>query len=196
MYLIVGLGNPGLKYRQTRHNIGFKVIDSWSRDLGAPLTKGRFRGANVRTRFNDHEIVLLRPLTFMNQSGKSVKACLNSYGLKVGSLLVVHDDLDLPVGRIKVIIHSGAGGHKGVESIIQYLGSTAFPRVKIGIGRPRHGETPEEYVLSPFYSDEKNIIERVIHTGVRACELFVSDGIESTMNYINCQKIAHEEVRN
>lgn len=192
----MGLGNPGLKYRQTRHNIGFKVIDSWSRDLGARLTTRRFRGANVRTRFKDHEIILLRPLTFMNQSGKSVKACLNSYGLKVGSLLVVHDDLDLPVGRIKVVINSGAGGHKGVESIIQYLGSTAFPRVKIGIGRPRHDETPEEYVLSPFYSDEKNIIEKVIHTGIRACELFVSDGIESTMNYINCQKIAYEEVRN
>jgi PTH1 family peptidyl-tRNA hydrolase len=132
----------------------------------------------------------------MNESGKSVRACADFFHLLTNRILVIHDDLDLPVGRIKVIRNGGPGGHKGVLSIIEYLGSTEFPRIKIGIGRPRHGESPEDYVLAPFYSDESDIILRVIKLAVRACQLFVMEGIESAMNHINCKKLANKEEKN
>jgi len=137
--------------------------------------------------------MLLCPLTFMNRSGRSVRACVDYYDLECRDVLVVFDDIDLSVGRLKVARNGGAGGHKGVLSIIRNLGSTEFSRIKIGIGRPRYGESVEDYVLAPFYSDEKDIMEKVIHVAVQACELFVSEGIESAMNNINCQNLTDKE---
>ena len=189
MYLSAGLGNPGSKYRNTRHNVGFKVINLWGKALGVRLNDRRFQSRNTRTRYQGKEIVLLRPVTFMNQSGKSVKACADFYKLDIANILVVHDDIDLPVGKIKVVRQGGAGGHKGVLSIIDHLGTRSFPRVKIGVGRPCYGESTEDYVLGPFYRDEREIMERVIQMGVRACKLFIADGIESAMNDINCQNL-------
>ena len=194
--MIVGLGNPGSVYKSTRHNTGFQVLDIWSRNLGVRLTSRRFQSRNIRTKFRGREIVLLQPVTFMNESGRSVRACADFFHLLTNRILVVHDDLDLPVGRIKVIRNGGPGGHKGVLSIIEYLGSTEFPRIKIGIGRPRHGESPEDYVLAPFYRDESNIILRVTELAVRACQLFVVEGIESAMNHINCKNLANKEEKN
>jgi len=127
----------------------------------------------------------------MNLSGNSVKACADYYDLDQGNILVIHDDLDLPVGRIKVGRKSGSGGHKGVASIIRNLGTMEFPRVKIGIGRPRYGEPVEDFVLEPFYKDQQEAIRRVIQGAVQACELFVSEGVESAMNAINCQNFAN-----
>jgi PTH1 family peptidyl-tRNA hydrolase len=194
VYLIAGLGNPGLEYKKTRHNIGFQVINLLSRELGVRLNGRRFQSRNTRTKFQGKEVILLRPVTFMNQSGKSIRSCVEFYNLDTDHILIVHDDLDLPLGKIKIVKKGSAGGHKGVSSIIQYLGSLQFPRIKIGIGRPRYGEDVEDYVLSPFYSDEKEIIERVIRTVVQACGLFVSEGVESAMNHINCQNLANKEV--
>ncbi len=187
MDLIAGLGNPGQRYRNTRHNIGFQVIDLFSKKLGVRLTGRRFQSRNARVRFGEKEIILLCPTPFMNQNGKSIKACAVYYHLKTEKILIVHDDIDLPIGRVKVVKQGSAGGHKGVQSVIDHFGSNHFPRVKIGIGRPRHGETIEDYVLSPFYEDQKEIKERVIQLAVSACQLFVSDGVESAMNQINCQ---------
>ncbi len=195
-YLIVGLGNPGQRYNDTRHNTGFKVIDLWSRGLGVRLTNRRFRSRNTLTRIRDKKIILFCPLTFMNLSGQSVKACVDYYDLANTEVLVTHDDIDLPVGRIKVVNNGGAGGHKGVLSIIQHLGSMQFPRIKVGIGRPRFGESIEDYVLAPFYNDEKKIMERVIRMAVQACELVVSEGVEQAMSQINCQNLFNKEVRN
>ena len=189
MYLIAGLGNPGPRYKNTRHNIGFKVIDLWGKSLGVRLSGRRFQSRNTRTRYQGKGIILLRPVTFMNQSGKSIKACADFYKLDIANILVVHDDIDLSVGKIKVVRDGGAGGHKGVLSIIEHLGTRSFPRVKIGVGRPGYGESTEDYVLSPFYRDEKEIMERVIQMGVRACKLFISNGVESAMNDINCQNL-------
>jgi PTH1 family peptidyl-tRNA hydrolase len=191
VYLIVGLGNPGSRYRDTRHNVGFWVIDLWSQDLGVRLAGRRYQSRNVRTRFQDQDIILLCPQTFMNLSGKSVKGCSDYYHLESRKILVIHDDLDLPVGGIKVVREGGAGGHRGVLSVIEHLGSMQFPRIKIGIGRPRYGETIEDYVLSPFYQDEKNMMEKAVKMAVRACELFVSEGIETTMNHVNCMKFGY-----
>ena len=192
MNLIVGLGNPGSKYENTRHNVGFMTIDRLCHDLGVRLTGHRFQSRNTLTRFQDNRVMLLCPLTFMNRSGEAVRACVDYYDLEPGNILVIHDDIDLPVGRVKVVGSSGSGGHKGVRSIIDHMSGTQFQRIKIGIGRPRYGEPIENYVLAPFYKDEKDIIEDVLHMATEACELFVSRGIEPAMNQINCQNLANE----
>lgn len=190
MYLVAGLGNPGIKYRNTRHNVGFKVIYLWAKSLGVRLSGRRFDSRNIRTIFQGKPVMLLLPLTYMNQSGKSVRACVDFFGLGTENILVIHDDIDLPVGKIRIARGGGAGGHKGVLSIIQHLGTREFPRLKIGVGRPDDsGESIEDYVLSPFYGDEKEIIQQMIQVSVRACELFIADGIETTMNRINNQNL-------
>jgi PTH1 family peptidyl-tRNA hydrolase len=194
--LIVGLGNPGPGYENSRHNIGFRVIDLWCRDLGLVLKKRQFRSKNIRAEFQGNNIILLCPLTFMNLSGEAVRAYADYYALEVGTILVFHDDLDLPLGRIKVVKDGGAGGHKGVASITDHLESNRFSRVKVGIGRPRYGETVEDYVLSSFYTDEKGLAQKAMEMAVNACELFVLEGVESAMNQINCQDLANKEEKN
>jgi PTH1 family peptidyl-tRNA hydrolase len=183
--LIAGLGNPGPGYKDTRHNIGFQVVNFFSRELGVRLEGRRFHSINTLTELQGKNIILLRPKTFINLSGKSVKACAHFYDIKPENILIIHDDLDLPVGKIKIVRQGGAGGHKGVRSVIDYLGSTLFPRLKIGIGRPLYGEDIEDYVLSPFYNDQKDIIEKTIPLAARTCRLFVLDGLEAAMNQIN-----------
>ncbi|MGD8983446.1 MAG: aminoacyl-tRNA hydrolase [Desulfobacteraceae bacterium] len=190
MYLIAGLGNPGLKYRNTRHNVGFKVINLWAKSLGIRLSGRRFGSRNTRTTFQDKSVILLRPLTYMNQSGKSIRACVDFFDLKAENILVIHDDIDLPLGKIRVVRNGGAGGHKGILSVVHHLGTREFPRLKIGVGRPRYdGESIEDYVLRPFYGDEKEIIQEMIQLAIRACELFIAHGIDSAMNEINCQNL-------
>jgi len=189
----VGLGNPGPGYENSRHNIGFRVIELWSKDLGLVLKKRQFRSKNIRAEFQGNNIILLCPLTFMNLSGEAVRACADYYALEIGTILVIHDDLDLPLGRIKVVKDGGAGGHKGVSSIIHHLENNQFSRIKVGIGRPRYGETVEDYVLSPFYAYEKGLAQKAMEMAVNACELFVLEGVESAMNQINCQNLVNKE---
>lgn len=189
----MGLGNPGPGYENSRHNIGFRVIELWSKDLGLVLKKRQFRSKNIRAEFQGNNIILLCPLTFMNLSGEAVRACADYYALEIGTILVIHDDLDLPLGRIKVVKDGGAGGHKGVSSIIRHLENNQFSRIKVGIGRPRYGETVEDYVLSPFYAYEKGLAQKAMEMAVNACELFVLEGVESAMNQINCQNLVNKE---
>ncbi len=192
----MGLGNPGPEYENSKHNIGFRVIDLWCRDLGLSLKSLRFRAKHIRSAFRGNNIIFLCPLTFMNLSGESVRACADYYALETNRILIIHDDLDLPLGRIKVVRDRGPGGHKGVSSIIRHLGSAGFCRVKIGIGHPRYGETVENYVLAPFYADEKGLAKKAIRLAVNACELFVLEGVESAMNQINCQNLVNKEEKN
>jgi len=191
VYLIVGLGNPGPVYENTRHNIGFQVILRWSRELGIGLTRRRFQSRHTRTVIQGKTALLLCPETFMNLSGNAVRAFTDYYDVDYGSILVIHDDLDLPVGKIKVVRKGGSGGHKGMVSLIRHLGTGDFPRLKIGIGRPRYDEPVEDFVLAPFYRDQKDVIDRVVQGAVRTCELFVLEGIESAMNTMNCQDFAN-----
>jgi len=132
-------------------------------------------------------MMLLCPQTFMNLSGKSVEICVESLGVTSEEILVVHDDLDLPLGRVKVAKDGGDGGHKGIQSIFDHLGTHEFSRVRIGIGRPRQGQPVEEFVLSPFCRADRASVEGVLTKAVRACELFVSEGIAAAMNQINRQ---------
>jgi PTH1 family peptidyl-tRNA hydrolase len=185
--LVVGLGNPGPRYRYTRHNVGFMVIHRWARALGVRLLSRRFEGKSTFASFQDREVLLLCPQTFMNLSGKSVRICAQSLGVRNEEILVVHDDLDLPLGRVKVARTGGDGGHKGIQSIFEHLGTREFSRVKIGIGRPRRGEPIHEFVLSPFYREDRAAVETVLQKAVHACELFVSEGTATAMNEINRQ---------
>ena len=195
--MVAGLGNPGSKYRNTRHNVGFRVIASWAQSLGVRLSGRRFRSRNTQTTFGDKKVILLRPLTYMNQSGKSIRACVDFFDLELEKILIVHDDMDLSLGKIKVVRNGGAGGHKGVLSIMDHLGTRGFPRLKIGIGRPaREEESVEDYVLSPFCRDEKETVEGVIQLAVEACGLFISTGIDSAMNVINRENLSSKEVIN
>jgi PTH1 family peptidyl-tRNA hydrolase len=185
LYLIAGLGNPGPEYRYTRHNIGFQVVNAFSRELGVHLKGRRFHSINTLAKLKGKDVILLCPKTFMNLSGKAIKTCADYYNIKLEKVLIIHDDLDLPLGKIKVVRQGSAGGHKGIQSIINVFGSVLFPRVKIGIGRPQHGEDIEDYVLSPFYNDQKDIIKEAIPLAALACRLFVLDGLEVAMNHIN-----------
>jgi PTH1 family peptidyl-tRNA hydrolase len=193
VYLIAGLGNPGKAYENTRHNMGFRVIDHWAGSLGVQLSNRRFQSRNARASYREKGLILVRPMTYMNLSGQSIRAIADYFHINTEDILVVHDDLDLPLGKIRVVRNGGAGGHKGILSIVQCLGAKEFLRVKVGIGRPRHGEDVENYVLSPFYSDEKEILEGVVNLAVGACELFVSEGIEAAMNQLNSKNIAKKE---
>ena len=189
MYLIAGLGNPGPRYEHTRHNIGLGAVEQWGESLGVTFKSLLFRSKHALADFRGNPIVLLCPLTFMNKSGESVRDCIRHYDLETKKLLVIHDDLDMPLGKIKVVRDGGAGGHKGVSSIIHLLGSSEFSRVKIGIGRPRHKEAVADYVLSCFYDDEKKLAEEIMGMAVKASQLFVLEGVEAAMNHINCRRL-------
>ncbi|RLB08103.1 MAG: aminoacyl-tRNA hydrolase [Deltaproteobacteria bacterium] len=188
LYLIVGLGNPGIEYRETRHNVGFMVIEKWASELKIPLRENGIARYGM-VQFGDKRVILQCPLTYMNLSGRAVKLYKERYGVMNENIMVVHDDLDLPLGRLRVARDGGSGGHKGVDSIIESLNSKEFPRLRIGIGRPRYGEPIVEYVLSSFYEDEVEVVQKVIELAVEGCELFVSKGIEYAMNKINPQNL-------
>lgn len=171
--------------------MGFKVVDLWAKSLEVRLDRTRFQGRFARTRFQNTDVILLRPMTFMNRSGGSIKACIDFFNLHAEDILVVHDDVDLPVGRVKVIRGGSSGGHKGVSSVIQHLGTHEFPRIKIGVGRPRYdGESVEDFVLKSFYRDEKEVVEEVIQVATQACELIVDSGVDAAMNHINSRDLS------
>jgi PTH1 family peptidyl-tRNA hydrolase len=195
VYLIVGLGNPGPNYEETRHNIGVRVLEFWGRNLGVRWSGRLFHSRSGRARFEDQDLLLICPETFMNRSGLAVKAFVDYFKIDPHRILLVHDDLDLPLGRLKVVKEGGAGGHKGVLSVMAHLGDSAFSRIKVGIGRPRYGEAIEAYVLSPFYENEGGVVEEVTLLAVRGCELFVSKGLAFAMNQINSQDLSNKEVR-
>lgn len=192
-YLIVGLGNPGFTYRNTRHNVGFKTINEVAKSYQVRLRGRRFQSRHARVRVGGDQIILLQPLTFMNRSGQAVRAAADACHAGLERILVVHDDLDLPLGRIRVARSGSAGGHKGVASIIASLGTREFPRVKIGIGRPPHQTPVEDYVLSRFQRKEKEIISDVIPLAAQACRLFVARDIDVTMNLTNSYNLADKE---
>ena len=184
MKLIVGLGNPGPRYVRNRHNVGAQCVIRMA---------GRYRSARSRimskarvtsARIADADVVLAKPLTFMNLSGQAVSSLLHRYGVALSDLLVIYDDLDLPVGKIRLRKGGGAGGHKGMLSIINALGTQSFPRLRIGIGRPADGD-PRDYVLSNFPSDETDVMERTYDRAIAAVESFVIEGIAAAMNTFN-----------
>lgn len=189
-YLIAGLGNPGEKYTATRHNIGFQLIDHLADQYGLNKQSSKMRGVSYRGRLWGKQVILLKPQTFMNKSGESVRQYLDYYDIERQDLLVIHDDIDLHSGRVKVVAKGGAGGHNGIRSIINHLGSNVFARLKVGVGRPCAengiGDIPvDKYVLSRFSKDEVELLEQRAGVVEEAVELFMTEGVDSCMNQIN-----------
>ena len=179
MALVVGLGNPGPSYRGTRHNAGFLVLDELARRWGASFSSDRVA---ERARSGDHR--LLKPLTFMNVSGRAVQADMSRHGISPADLVVVHDDLDLPLGRLRLKHGGGAGGQKGVKDIAERIGPD-FHRVKVGIGRPPERWTVENWVLSRFREDERPLVDDVVAAAADAVEMLLAEGLEPAMNRYN-----------
>ena len=153
--LLVGLGNPGDKYFETKHNVGFMLIDQLAKKQNVTFTHDKIFQSDLASFFlNGEKIYLVKPTTFMNESGKAVHALLTYYGLDIEDLLIIYDDLDMEVGKIRLRAKGSAGGHNGIKSIIQHIGTQVFNRVKIGIGRPKNGMSVVHHVLSKFDKDD------------------------------------------
>lgn len=182
--LLVGLGNPGSKYLWTRHNAGFMVLDRLSALAGIPITRKSFSGLSGEGSFQGERLLLLKPQTFMNLSGRSVSEALHFHKLSLSDLIVVHDDLDIPFGRVKLKEGGGHGGHNGLRSLVQELGSGQFLRVRVGIGRPLHGDAAN-YVLSNFSQEETTGLPRLLDGIVDAMELLVREGLPKAMSLYN-----------
>lgn len=182
---VVGLGNPGKDYLATRHNAGFQVLELLARTFSVNLEERKFRGRWGTSSVAGRKVVFLEPLTYMNRSGEAVGQVLRYFKIPPPQMIVVHDDLDLPVGRIRLAVKGGAGGHRGVASIIEHLGDQDFARLKIGIGRPRHGEPVEAYVLQPPYPDQERVFAEAIERSAEAMRTVLVDGMVKAMNLFN-----------
>ncbi|EKU46158.1 aminoacyl-tRNA hydrolase [Staphylococcus massiliensis] len=186
MKCIVGLGNIGKKYDLTRHNIGFEVIDWLLERHNFNLDKQKFRGAYTIERMGDEKVMLIEPMTLMNLSGEAVGPLMDYYGVEVEDLLVLYDDMDLEQGQIRLRQKGSAGGHNGMKSLIQHLGTNEFKRVRIGIGRPTNGMSVPDYVLQKFSSDEMKTMDKVIEHSARAVETFIETSrFDHVMNNYN-----------
>ena len=188
MYLIVGLGNPGKDYELTRHNIGFRVIDRISKDLNIVVSKGQCQALIGQGTIGDHKMILAKPQTFMNLSGNSVWELVNWFKIDLSHLIIIYDDLDLNVGQLRIRPKGNSGGHKGVESIINRLGTTEFVRVRIGIGKPNEiilEENGSDYVLSKIPKSEKEAIDLAILSAAEAVTVIINEGLEAAMNKYN-----------
>jgi PTH1 family peptidyl-tRNA hydrolase len=187
--LIVGLGNPGERYAETRHNIGFMLAERLAAEAGISLKRKGHQGLYGIGRIAGCEVMLLLPQTFMNQSGASVGSAYKSLGIAPGDLIVVHDDIDLPFGFLRIKVGGGHGGHNGIRSICSVLGSGDFIRVKMGVGRPHPGGEVAGYVLSPFSAMERNRLDDVLTNSVKAVESLVLRGTQQAMNEFNNREI-------
>lgn len=185
--LIVGLGNPEPKYDNTRHNIGFAAVDELAKIWQMPLKETkRFQGFfSEGVTPGGHKVRLLKPLTYMNRSGQSIRAVTDWYKIEPQSVLVIYDDMDLPVGRLRMRLSGSAGGHNGMKSIIAHLGGKDFPRLRIGIGKTDGNKGTISHVLGKFSPAEATTIEEVLYVSVKAIEFSLKEGIEKSMSRYN-----------
>ncbi|HEX6986646.1 MAG TPA: aminoacyl-tRNA hydrolase [Planctomycetaceae bacterium] len=191
MHIVVGLGNPGREYQRTRHNIGFMCVERFAERIGLRFTQ-RKANAEIASGMLDGESVLIaKPQTFMNDSGRSVASLVKFYKAPIENLIVVYDELDLPAGRIRLKPFGGHGGHNGMRSIVSALGGNqGFPRIRVGIGRPpgagaANPDIAARYVLSPFRPDEQDLVEQTVSRVSEALETWVREGLEPAMNQLN-----------
>ena len=185
--LVVGLGNPGRKYKDTRHNLGFQVIDLVAKKHKKKPKSGPGDFHFAQIDFEGRELYLVKPDTFMNDSGIAVSDCLKCWEVKPEELLVICDDLRLPVGRIRIRTKGSDGGHNGLKSIIAHLGSSDFPRLRMGIGQPEPNYPAEKYVLKPFHKKEKKIVKEMIQTAAEAVDYTIAEGVQKAMNRFNAK---------
>ncbi|WP_191276563.1 aminoacyl-tRNA hydrolase [Neobacillus kokaensis] len=185
MKVIVGLGNPGKQYENTRHNVGFEVVEELSNRLNIPLTQAKFKGQYGIGMAGGQKILLLKPLTYMNLSGESIRAVTDYYQIDLEDLLVIYDDLDLPAGKIRLRQKGSPGGHNGIKSTVAHLGTQVFNRIRIGIDRPENGMSVPDYVLGRFRPDEQSSIQEAVKKSADACEAWLDKPFLQVMNEYN-----------
>jgi len=184
--VIIGLGNPGPEYRKTRHNVGFWVVDVLAQRWGIRLSRRAFLSLTGDGQLKGEKVLLVQPETYMNRSGETAIRIRDFYRLELSDFVVVHDDLDLPLGRVRVKRGGGgAGGNRGVASLIAAFSSKEFVRIKVGIGRPPGRHDPADFVLQPFTPQEEASILPAVDNAADAVEMWISDGIEKTMAAVN-----------
>ena len=185
MKCIIGLGNPGKKYEQTRHNVGFMVIDKLAEELNIEVTDRKFKCDYGTGIHNGQEVMLVKPQTFMNLSGEGVRPLTDYYNIELEDIIVLYDDPDLPLGKLRLRRKGSGGGHNGMKSLNQHLGSEKYKRIRIGIDRPAAGMTVVKYVLSKFRKDEQPLLEKVIDRTSDASSSFVTEPFEEVMTQFN-----------
>ncbi|HDR7795019.1 TPA: aminoacyl-tRNA hydrolase [Bacillus luti] len=185
MKLIVGLGNPGREYELTRHNIGFMAIDELAKRWNISLNEQKFKGVFGAGFVNGEKVILLKPLTYMNLSGESIRPLMDYYKIDVEDFVVMYDDLDIPVGKLRLRMKGSAGGHNGVKSTISHLGTQEFQRIRMGIDRPKNGMKVVDYVLGRFTSEEIPDVNYSIEKAADACEEWLNKPFLQIMNTFN-----------
>jgi len=184
-FMVVGLGNPGPRYSKTRHNIGFEVIDAISREFDISLKMHPANARVGRGKIQGREVALVQPMAYMNLSGKPVYQLAQSYGLSCEDILIVHDDMDLAFGRIKIKEKGGSGGHNGIQSLMDAFGGGDFTRLRMGIGRPEAGMNAVDHVLSSFNLEERKMLEHIISRARDAAVIVLCNGTKEAMNRFN-----------
>ncbi len=183
MKLILGLGNPGRGYHWTRHNVGFLLLDALAQKHGIEVSRRGMKSLYGRGRIGTEEVILAKPQTFMNLSGEAAQRLLQFFKIPPENMIVLHDDLDLPPGKPRIRVRGGHGGHKGIRSIVEALGSDGFVRFKMGIGRPpRPGQDPADFVLEPLASGEREDFQKGIEENLESLEVLILEGPQAAMN--------------
>ena len=193
MKIFVGLGNPTPEYAATKHNVGFMLADRLANSISADFWREKFNALVAEAFLDSEKILIVKPQTFMNLSGESVAPIVNFYKISPENLVVAHDDLDLPLGTIRLRPKGSSGGHRGVESIIQHLNNQNFPRVRIGVGRPPANWTVNHHVLSNFNQNDAEIISKTLDELVPAVISIFKDGINNAMNKFNPKRNKNEQ---
>lgn len=188
MFLIVGLGNPGPRYADTRHNVGFMAVNALAKAKQVPLNKAEHFGLTGDYREGAERVKLVLPQTFMNESGRCVRALADYYKVPSKQIVVIYDDVDLPPGQLRIRQKGGAGTHNGMRSVVGHLGTTDFPRVRIGIGERPFGWDLADYVLSHLSGDDGEAVRTAVEQAARAAALIVSDGVDLAMNRMNVRR--------
>lgn len=185
MYLIVGLGNPENEYSHTRHNMGFDTINQIAKNNNIEITKNKFKGILENTIIQNQKVILLKPQTYMNLSGQSVKEVAEFYNLKPEEIIVIYDDIDIEKGHIKIRKKGGAGSHNGMKSVVEELQSTDFARIRVGIGQPEFKSDMINYVIGKVSQEEQEILQQGVEKAAKAVEEILKNGIDIAMNKFN-----------
>lgn len=185
MYLIVGLGNPDEEYKKTRHNMGFNTIDELAKEYNIKINKNKFQGLYENCIIEGQKVILIKPQTYMNLSGKCVKEIVDFYKIKKEEIIVIYDEMDIEPGKIKIRKQGGAGGHNGMKSIIEMLGTEEFSRIRIGIGKPIHKQDKINYVIGAIPEEEIPKLEQGVEKATQAVVEILKNGIDKAMNRMN-----------
>ena len=186
MYIIAGLGNPGKQYDMTRHNIGFEVIDYMAENLGVKVNKLKFKALYGEAKIGMEKVLLVKPQTYMNLSGDSIRDVANFYKIPPENIIIINDDIAIEAGRLRIRAKGSAGGHNGLKSIIYQLNSDSFPRIRVGVGAPKHEDYDlADFVLGRFTKDEIPVLEDAIIRASKAAEEIIKNSVDSAMNKFN-----------